>query len=121
MTFFFRSLPISCEIITFSLELYVTSKGSLCGASLRNSSFSLCLTMSNVYTCLRLSFSNSPGSVLCFLPENYHSYLQISLLHFVISCVCPWPGFLILVLEFLFVFLPLLWLLLEGGFCRNSS
>ena len=49
MTFFLRSLPISCEIILFSLMLYVTRKGSLCSASLRNSSFNPCLTMPRMY------------------------------------------------------------------------
>ena len=48
MTFFFRRLSISCEIIAFSLVLYVTRKGSLRGASLRNSRFSPCLTMSRM-------------------------------------------------------------------------
>ena len=45
----------------------------------------------------------------------------MSLLQFLISCVCPLPDFLIPVLGPLFVSLSLLWLLLEGGFCRNSS
>ena len=49
MTFFFRSLPISCEIMPFYLALYVTRKGLLCGASLRNSSFNPCLAMSRLY------------------------------------------------------------------------
>ena len=35
--------------------------------------------------------------------------------------VCPLPDFLIPVLELVFVSLSLLWLLLEGSFCRDSS
>ena len=117
MTFFFRRLSISCEIIAFSLVLYVTRKGSLRGASLRNSRFSPCLTMSRM--CLpEVIHSKSSENFLC-LPENYQPYLQMSLLHFLILFVYPLPGFLISVLELQFV--SLLWFLLGGCFCWNSS
>ena len=110
MTFFFRRLSISCEIIAFSLVLYVTRKGSLRGASLRNSRLEC--------ACLRLYISKSSENFLC-LPENYQPYLQMSLLHFLILFVYPLPGFLISVLELQFV--SLLWFLLGGCFCWNSS
>ena len=120
MTFFLRSLSISCEIIPFSLMLYVTRKGSLCGDLLRNSSFNLCLAMSIMYLS-DVVFSQLSRKFLYYLTENYQPYLQMPLLHFLISAVYPLHGFLISVLGLLFVSLSLLWLLPKGVPCWNSS
>ena len=121
MTFFFRSLLISCKIIPFSLVLYVSQKGSLCGATLRNSSFSPCLTMSRMYLSEVILFQFSRKSFMLPAWKLSALLIEVFITFFLISCVCPLPDFLIPVLELVFVSLSLLWLLLEGSFCRDSS
>ena len=120
MTFFFISFLISCKIIPLPLVLYVTQKSSLYGASLRNSSFSLCLTMSRMYLSkVILSQFSRKCFVTCLKTINLTDR-NIYYIHFLISCVCPSPGFLIPVLELVFFPVPVV-VLLEVSFCRDSS
>ena len=124
MTFFFRSLPISCEIIPLLLVLCVTRKGSLCGALWRNPNFNLWLIMSTMYLSKVMLFQFSRTSFMLSawkLSTSLITFYILSVSHFLISGVYPLVGSLISVLKLLFVSPFLLLLLFEEGFCWNNS
>ena len=124
MTFFFRSLTISYGIIPLLLALYVTRKGSLCGALWRNSNFNLWLIMSTMYLSEVMLFQFCRTFFMLSawkLSTSFITFYILSVSHFLISGVYPLVGSLISVLKLLFVSPFLLLLLFEEDFCWNNS
>ena len=112
MNFIFKSLPISCEIIPLSLVLYVTRKGSLCGALLRNSSFNPCLTMSRIYLFEVIPFQFSRNYFMLPAWKLSTLFIDICITIFSFSCIS------IRITFFSFSCVSLTWF---SNFCAGTS